>query len=251
MSTVQLDALEGGVTRLRLASGRGNPLGPDTVNDLHDAVLSLSAAPPRALLVDAGDSPIFSGGFALPVIAHFERAALRSFLGTYVDVLAGVLRLPCPSVCAVNGHAMAAGFILSLATDFRVVRTGRLKLGLPEVDLGVPVPAGPQALLAARTSFQHALRLCTTAETIDGEEALRIGLADRLAPNANEAGLALARTLANKPGAGLGRSFVSRPLATRMLAEEARCHELFLDAWFSDAAQARIQAQAARLSGRK
>ncbi len=248
MPTVQLDALDGGVTRLRLSSGRGNPLTPDAVNDLQQAVSMVSAAPPRALLIDAGDSPIFSGGFALPIIASFERDELRTFFGNYVHALVGILRLPCPSVCAVAGHAVAGGFILTLASDFRVMPTTPLKLGLPEVDLGVPVPAGPQVLLAARTSFQHSLRLCTTGEMIDGQEARRIGLADQLSDDANAAALSMARALANKPGAGLGRSFVSASLADRVQAEEDRCHDAFLDAWFSEAAQKRIHAQAARLS---
>ena len=251
MSTIRVERAESGIARLSLNSGSGNPLTPETLDALAGALDSLLADPPKALVIDGGEGKLFSGGFDVPTIASYGRDELKAFFGNFLASCSKIITFPSPTVCALHSTAIAGGFILSLATDFRVVRTGRLKLGLPEVDLGVPVPAGPQALLAARTSFQHALRLCTTAETIDGEEALRIGLADRLAPNANEAGLALARTLANKPGAGLGRSFVSRPLATRMLAEEARCHELFLDAWFSDAAQARIQAQAARLSGRK
>jgi len=247
MTTVQIDALDGGVTRIRLSSGRGNPLTPQAVHDLHEAVVAVQAAPPRALLIDAGDSPIFSGGFALPIVADYGRDTLRAFFGTFVDTLTGIVRLPCPSVCAVAGHAVAGGFILTLAADFRVVRTGPLKLGLPEVDLGVPVPAGPQALLAARTSPQHSLWLSTTGTFIDGEEAHRIGLANQLATDANTAALALAQRLAEKPGAGPSRSVAAAALADHIQAEEARCHEAFLDAWFSDVAQARIQAQADKL----
>lgn len=250
MAPLTLTVRDNGVARIHLHSGRGNPLTPAANAALLDALDTLTASPPRALVIDAGDAPIFSGGFALPIIASFPRPELADFFSTYMTVLDRILRLPCPSVTAVSGHAVAAGFILSLATDLRVVTTKPVKLGLPEVDLGVPVPGGAHALLAARATPQHALRMCTLAALIDGDEASRIGYADQRADDAVAAAHALAEALAAKPGvgAGAGRQFVGLPLADRVKSEEERWNEPFLDAWFSEPAQARILAQAARLS---
>ena len=86
--------------------------------------------------------------------------------------------MPCPTVTAVNGHCIAGGFILSLASDLRIVKSGKLKLGLSEVDLGVCVPAGPQILLAARTSESHALRVGMLGHLFGGEEANPAGRQD-------------------------------------------------------------------------
>jgi len=251
MSYGSVERLEGGVAKLTLNTGRGNPITPAAVEALRDELLALEAEPPRALLIDAGGAPIFSGGFALPVIAPFDRPKLEAFFSMYMECLYSILRMRCPSVCAIGGHAVAAGFILSLATDYRVVTSGAVKLGLPEVDLGVAVPGGAQELFASRTSLQFAHAHCTSGKLFDAEAALQSGYAFKLEENADEAGLRLAQSLAKKPGTGaaVSRTVLATELIERVEKADARWNDVFLDGWFSEAGQACIQAQAARLSG--
>jgi len=241
---------EAGLARIHLHTGRGNPLSPDALEALEEALTALHAAPPQALLLDASGSSVFSGGFALPVIGSYDRAALDPFLKGFLRCLDLILTMGCPSVTSVGGHAVAAGFILSLATDLRVVKRGKLKLGLPEVDLGVPLPAGAQALFAARTSLQHALRYSTTGQLFGAEEAHRIGYADDLDEDPDTRAATLARDLAAKPGRGasMNRRFMGEAIAERVRAASDRWHDAFLDAWMSPEAQTAIQAQAARLT---
>ena len=252
MSLITCTRLDSGVARLTLDTGRGNPLTPDVFTALHTELTALAADPPRALLLDAAAGSIFSGGFALPIIAYYDRGQLESFFATYTASLDLIMRMPCPSICAVGGHCVAAGFILSLATDFRVVSSGSVKLGLPEVDLGVPVPGGAQTLLAARVGLQHAQRLGTTGAMMGPDEALRTGYADELAEDATARGLALAEALAAKPGSGacISRTFLTLDIADRVKAADERWNDTFLDGWFSEPAQAAIRAQADRLSGK-
>ena len=246
LTTTQTD----GVARIHLHTGRGNPLSPVALEELEATLDALHAQPPRALLIDAAGSSVFSGGFALPVIGSYDREALDPFLKRFLRCLDLILTMGCPSVTSVGGHAVAAGFILSLATDLRVVKRGKIKLGLPEVDLGVPLPSGAQALFAARTSLQHALRFSTTGQLFGAEEAWRIGYADVLDEDPDARAESLARDLAAKPGRGasLNRTFLGTAIAERVRVASDRWHDAFLDAWMSPEAQAVIQAQAARLS---
>ena len=173
MSEILYEELDNGVGRIILNSGSGNPLTPTLLETLNSELSRLTENAPRALIIDGGEGSIFSGGFALPIIAKWEREEIRSFFGTFLDAIYKVMLMPCPTIGAINGHCIAGGFILSLATDLRIVKSGKLKLGLSEVDLGVCVPAGPQVLLAARTSEAHALRVGMLGHLFNGEEATK------------------------------------------------------------------------------
>ena len=114
MPLISVESLSPSVTELRLSVGRGNPLTPDALKELEHALHSLRDSPPRALVISSSDPNIFSGGFALPIIAHWDREALSGFFASFLRSIQMLLRFPAPTVCAVSGHAIAGGFILSL-----------------------------------------------------------------------------------------------------------------------------------------
>ena len=251
MSQLQREQHDDGVVVLTLNSGSGNPLSPELVSELSRVTLELSEAPPRAVVIGAGDSKVFSAGFDLPAVGDYDPEHLTAFFEGFLGVVDRLLRLPCPVIAAVGGHAIAGGFILTLACDFRVVGTGRKKLGLSEVDLGAAVPAGAQLLLAERTSSQAARYLCQTGNLIGPDEAHRIGYADELADTPNERALELARSLAAKPGHAVGTTKLlhGSALADRVRSADERGMEPFLATWFSTEAQTSIAALVKRLKG--
>lgn len=249
MPSITVQQLDHGVQRLTLNSGGGNPLTPALIDELNEALEQLKATPPRALVLDADGAKIFSAGFALPIICSWERERLWGFFSGFLDVVHKLLMLPCPTVSAIEGHSIAGGFILSLATDFRVVGNGKLKLGLSEVDLGVAVPPSTQRLLAARTTEAQALWLTSTGELMGPEEALRCGYARSISDSPLADAIALATKLAKKPGSGAA---VNRQLFNHVISEDMRLAQqrtgAFLDTWFSESGQQCIHALAAKLS---
>ena len=185
------------------------------------------------------------------MIAKWDRAQITTFFGSFLNALHNLILLPCPTFCALNGHAIAGGFILSLGCDFRVVRAGNLKLGLSEVDLGVAVPLGTQVLFAERTSPHAALRHSMTGELFNSETAIQNGYAVASAENAFDKALELAVGLAQKPGQGVAETKkLSAPeLSRRVRDADERGLERFLDSWFSESGQKHIQALAEKLGG--
>jgi len=252
MSGHLYEELENGVAKLTLSNGSGNPITTEFLVALTDRLQGLAKQPPRALILDAGDSKIFSGGFALPVIAHWNRDQIQEFFGLFLDALHELMLLPCPTIAAIGGHAIAGGFILSLGCDFRVVKTGNLKLGLSEVDLGVAVPAGTQRLFEERTSKHAAFRYAMLGELFGPEAALQIGYALAADDNPLEKATEIATSLAKKPGEGVkvAKMFQAKPLSDRVRAADADGLETFLDSWFSEMGQKCIQGLAAKLSGK-
>jgi 3,2-trans-enoyl-CoA isomerase len=250
MSHVLRNEHSSGVIQLSLSNGGGNALSSVVLEDLHNALADLDGA--RALVLDGGTAKLFSGGFDLTEIVSYDRAQLASFFGRFMDILDRVLRLDCPSVIAIHSHALAGGFILSLAFDLRVVATRDLKLGLNEVDLGVMIPASTEALFGLRTSPQIALSYGMSGRLFGPEEAARIGYADLLADDPQAQALEVATALAMKPGTGatLTRRRAGDRIAEIVAAQEREHREAFLDSWHSPEAQAGLQAVAERLRKR-
>jgi enoyl-CoA hydratase/carnithine racemase len=95
-----------------------------------------------------------------------------------------VARIPKPVVAAVTGYALGGGCELALACDWRVVAEDA-KLGQPEIRLGLIPGAGGTQRLARLVGPARAKDLVFSGRMVDADEALRIGLADRVAPAAD------------------------------------------------------------------
>ena len=239
-----------GVVQLSLNNGGGNALSSTLLQELAQAIKETQGA--RALVLDGGEAKLFSGGFDLTEIVDYERAELAHFFEGFMGILDSVLRLKCPSVVAIHSHALAAGFILSLAFDLRVVATRDLKLGLNEVDLGVMIPASTEVLFGLRTTPQISLNYGMSGRLFGPEEGARIGYADMLAEDAQARAMDLAASLANKPGQGaaLTRERAGTRIADIVDAQEREHRDAFLDSWFSPEGQAGLSAVAERLRKR-
>jgi len=104
-----------------------------------------------------------------------------------------------PTIAAVNGYALAGGCELALACDMRIAADNAV-LGLTEIDLDAFPGAGAAWLLPRIVGKSHALRMILTGDRVDAQEALRIGLVDKVIPSdrlTTEA-QALAKKIASK-----------------------------------------------------
>jgi enoyl-CoA hydratase/carnithine racemase len=177
---------------------RFNPPWVGAVAALLDEVAAADG--PRALVTTASGK-FWSNGLDLDWMgAHPEQ------VGPFVDdvhaLFARVLSLPVPSVAACQGHVFAAGAMLALAHDFRVMRADRGFFCLPEVDISIPFTPGMGALIQARLAPQIAHEAMTTGRRYGGADAVAVGIVDDAV--GEEAVLAAAveraRPLAGKAG---------------------------------------------------
>ena len=185
----------------------------DTENRFHpdwlaavDAALDEVEGPegPRAL-VTAATGKFFSNGLDLDwLFAHADQHA--TYVADVQTLLARFLALPCITVAAMQGHAFAAGAMLSLAHDFRVMRADRGFWCLPEVDIGLPFSPGMSALVQARLAPQVAHEAMSTGRRYGGEDALAARIVDRAVAEdeVRSAALEIAGPLAGKAGETLG-----------------------------------------------
>lgn len=132
----------------------------------------------------------FAAGADIREMARLDRTSGRALAQAGHEALGRLAGLAQPVLCAVEGVCLGGGCEIALACDLRVAGEGA-RLGLPEVSLGtIPGWGGTQRLprLVGRSA---ALRLMLTAEPVEAQEALRIGLVDRVVPT----GQALATTM--------------------------------------------------------
>ncbi|MCW2615694.1 MAG: enoyl-CoA hydratase [Frankiales bacterium] len=199
----QLDR-DGEVFVLDLGSdeNRLNPTWIGAVMALLDEVAA--AEGPRALVTTA-TGKIWSNGIDLEwLMAHY--AEVTPFIDSVHGLFARVLSLPVPTVAACQGHVFAAGGMLALAHDFRVMRADRGFFCLPEVDIDIPFTAGMSALIVGRLTPQVAHDAMTTGRRYGGEQALAAGIVDAaVAEDAvRSTAVEQARALTAKAGPTLG-----------------------------------------------
>ncbi|MEJ2666921.1 MAG: enoyl-CoA hydratase-related protein [Deinococcales bacterium] len=129
------------------------------------------------------------------------------------DLTNTLAALPIPTIAAINGFALGGGLELALATDLRVA-SRQARLGFPEVGLGLIPGYGGTQRLPRLIGQGRALDLIFTGRHVDADEALAMGLVNRVADDALEVALALAReTMKNAPIAlGLAKEAVVRGL---------------------------------------
>jgi enoyl-CoA hydratase/carnithine racemase len=171
----------GNVVILRLAAGenRFNPASLTAIGAVLDEFEATEG--PRALVI-TGDGKFFSNGLDLEWMSGASPADAEEMLRQAHLLLARVLVFPAVTVAAVNGHAFAAGAMLALACDSRVMREDRGYFCLPEVDLGLAFTPGMTALLKARLTAATAHEAMVTGRRYGGPEAVAAGLADEAVP---------------------------------------------------------------------
>lgn len=165
---------------LRLGDGE-NRFHPDWIAAIDDALDRVERTEGPGALVTAATGKFFSIGLDLDWLSS-HGDDLRDYLASVHRLFARMLSLPVITVAAIQGHAFAAGAMLTLAHDFRVMREDRGFWCLPEVDLNLPFTPGMNALITSRLTPQAAHEAMTTARRYGGTDAREAGIVDRTAP---------------------------------------------------------------------
>jgi enoyl-CoA hydratase/carnithine racemase len=178
MAYVELDR-DGAVFVIRMVDD-DNRLHADSVAEWHAVLDEVEAFEGPAAVVTTGNGKFFSNGFALERL--IEEGSLGTVIPDALRLFARFLRLPRYSVAAVNGHAFAAGAMLAMAHDARVMRADRGYWCLPEADMGVPLAPGMTAIIKEKLPIATAHAAVVTAKRWGGPDAVAAGIVDEAVP---------------------------------------------------------------------
>jgi enoyl-CoA hydratase/carnithine racemase len=181
-----------------------NRFSPDWLASVGAALDEVERADRPRALVTAATGKFFSNGLDLDWL-RTRPDKHEDYVNDVHALLARVLALPVITVAALQGHTFAAGAMLSLAHDLRVMRADRGFWCLPEADIDIPFTRGMSALIQARLAPQTAHEAMTTARRYGGDDAHGAGIVDSaVAEDAvRSTALQLAAAQAGKAGATL------------------------------------------------
>lgn len=170
-----------GVRVLKLAHGKVSAMDIELGEALTGEMADAAAAPIKAVIV-TGSGSAFSAGVDLFRVVNDGPDYGRRFLPVLDEFLRAALTFPKPMVAAINGHAIAGGCILAAACDHRIMVEGNGRIGIPELAVGVPFPALPLQIMAARLADGSLRDLVFTGRTVQIDEAKAMGLIDEKCP---------------------------------------------------------------------
>ena len=151
---------------------------------------------PAALVTTSADSKFFSNGLDLEWTRSTgtHRGGDRTvFAAEFMTLMARLIVLPVPTVCAINGHAFGAGLMAALCHDVRIMREDRGFACANEMQLGLAIPLPELAL------FRHKIPMHAFYETVQlarrwtGPEAKTAGIVQQVASAEHLLGAALQR----------------------------------------------------------
>lgn len=174
-----------GIVRLVIERPKAlNALNSAVLHELDDVLAGLERREDlRALLITGAGDKAFVAGADIAEMRDKTPEQARRFASEALGVLKRLERLPVPVVALVNGFCLGGGCELVLACDWAVASDNAV-FGQPEVLLGVIPGFGGTQRLPRRVGPAMALDLITTGRKIDAREALRIGLVNRVMPQA-------------------------------------------------------------------
>jgi enoyl-CoA hydratase len=237
---------------------RRNALDAATLAELDAAFAHLAAeAEVRAVIVTGSGEKAFVAGADITELRQLGAEEGRAFSERGQRVLDRIEWLGKPVIAAINGVAVGGGLELALACHLRLAAREAV-LGTPEVGLGLICGFGGTQRLPRLVGKGRALELLLGGETVSAEEALRIGLVNRVVAREQllEAAIALARRLTANGPLALRATLeavnggLDRPLAEAQEGEAALFGEVTASADAKEGTGAFLEKRRPRFAGR-
>jgi enoyl-CoA hydratase len=156
-----------------------NALDAATLEALEVRIAEVARDPGARALVLTGAGRAFAAGADIAEMRSFSATEAGAFSRLGHGVFAALESLAVPTIAAVNGYALGGGCELACACDW-IYASSKARFGQPEVNLGILPGFGGTSRLVRRVGIAWAKEIVLTGEPIDAEQALRIGLANRV-----------------------------------------------------------------------
>jgi enoyl-CoA hydratase/carnithine racemase len=180
MEFVSIDVTDG-VAVLRLDRPKMNAISVQVQADLREAAAELAERDDVRAVVLWGGERVFAAGNDVKEMADVSYAEMVKIADSASSATTAIARIPKPVIAAVNGYALGGGCELALAADLRFAAEDAV-FGQPEVLLGIIPGAGGTQRLTRLVGTAKAKDIIFTGRFVKADEALRIGLVDRVVP---------------------------------------------------------------------
>jgi len=177
-----------------------------------DAAIDAAAADDgvKVVLLVSASEKFFCGGADIKAFLANSPEANMEMVHFAHQALAKMARLPKIFIAVINGHAMGGGLEIALACDLRLAGDGKYLLALPEATLGLLPGNGGTQRLPRLIGAGRALELMLTGGTVNPQQALELGMVNKLFPPDSLSQEAKAFALKLAHGATLAQAYIKR-----------------------------------------
>jgi len=236
---------QGNVAVLTLARGKVNAIDEATADELREQVSTLERDPDTRAVVLAGQGSFFSFGFDVPALYDYSPADFTRFLTKFTGLYRALYTLPKPLVAAVNGHAVAGGFMLATTADHRIMATGKAKISLNEITFGASLFSGSVEMLRAIVGDRRTETIALEGAMYGAEDAWAMGLVDEVAtseavvPRALE--IAAGMAARDQVAYAAIKRLLRAPVLERLDRAEQASIASFVEIWYSPSTRAHLR----------
>lgn len=177
-----------------------NALNTETLNELNEVLTDIEKRDDIKVVILTGDGEkSFVAGADIAEMVNFTAAEARAFGMRASEPFFKLMNMRQVTIAAVNGFALGGGCEISMACDIRIA-SDNARFGQPETGLGIIPGFGGTQRLARLVGMGRAKELIFTCDTIKADEAYRIGLVNKVVPQAElmDTAKAMAAKIASK-----------------------------------------------------
>ncbi len=236
------------VSVIRLECGKANAIDHDFLDTLVQALDEVLDQGARAVVLTGYDQ-FFSAGLNLKSLPG-TREGMLAFVDEFEHGLRQLLTYPLPVVAAINGHAIAGGCVFASACDRRLGADGTYRIGLSEVDVGVPFPGLALAIMQNVVAKPWMTEVVLGARLLSPNEALEAGILPRVIPAGSllDEAAGEADRLGEKPQPAfrLTKAAIRERWMAAIESRAGEAREQFVECWFSDEVRERREAMLRR-----
>jgi len=164
---------------ITINNGKANALSNEVITDI-TAALDKAKSENRVVIL-TGQPGIFSGGFDLNIMKKGPKSA-KTLVTAGSKLALKMSSFPLPIISACNGHAIAKGAFLLLASDYRIGAEGAFKIGLNEVMIGMTMHHVGIAIAKHKLAPVYFERSVNNAEIFSSADAVTAGFLDAVVP---------------------------------------------------------------------
>jgi len=239
----------GAIAVLELAHGKANALDVEFGEALTRQFDELEGGATQAVVV-TGRGRIFCAGVDLIRLSAGGTDYVRVFLPALNRLFDTVFQFPKPVVAAINGHAVAGGCVLAACADRRLMAQEGGRIGVTELQVGVPFPALAFEVMRAVTTPKYFTEVIYGGATYAADDAAERGLVDEVVPAdaLMERAIAAAQALAalSPPAFAMTKRQMQAPVTAWMDHAGAIVDAAVTEIWTGPEAAARIKDYVAR-----
>lgn len=208
--TIKYHEMEGKIGTISISRPKAlNSLNHILLRELGDVLTELEDDELRALIF-TGEGKAFIAGADVQSMLTMSPQEARDFAYIGQSLFKRIEQFPCPVIAAINGYALGGGMELALSCDIRIADENA-KFGQPETGLGITPGFSATHRLAKHIGLAQAKEMIFTAEIINSEKALKIGLINRVTAQGSvmEEALKTARKISTNSKVAVGYSKIA------------------------------------------